>query len=109
MGWAALRSISKKSKGRSLRVRTLGGVFNDRVSSGVDWIRSRSMGLENWESSLSPDRSTESEVSHRMIVDKRNDINSHSFHIMPFIGRTYFTVGGPSGNLTPNPGSGIRL
>lgn len=49
-------SSSMKSRGRSLRVRTLGGVFSDRVSSGVDWIRSRSLGLGNWVSLLSPDK-----------------------------------------------------
>lgn len=61
LGWAgaALRSISMKSSGRSLRVRTRGGVFKDRLSSGVDWIRSRSLGLGNWESSLSPEKSSQ--------------------------------------------------
>lgn len=53
---AARCSSSRKSRGRSLRVRTLGGVFSDRVSSGVDWIRSRSLGLGNWGSLLSPDK-----------------------------------------------------
>lgn len=53
---AARCSSSRKSRGRSLRVRTLGGVFSDRVSSGVDWIRSRSLGLGNWVSLLSPDK-----------------------------------------------------
>lgn len=53
---AARCSSSRKSRGRSLRVRTLGGVFSDRVSRGVDWIRSRSLGLGNWGSSLSPDK-----------------------------------------------------
>lgn len=52
---AARCSSSRKSKGRSLRVRTLGGVFNDRASSGVDWIRSRSLGLGNCSSLLPPD------------------------------------------------------
>lgn len=61
LGWAgaALRSIAMKSSGRSLRVRTRGGVFKDRLSSGVDWIRSRSLGLGNWESSLSPEKSSQ--------------------------------------------------
>lgn len=53
---AARCSSSRKSRGRSLRVRTLGGVFSDRVSKGVDWIKSRSLGLVNWGSLLSPDK-----------------------------------------------------
>lgn len=47
-------SSSKKSRGRSLRVSTRGGVFSDRLSSGVDWMRSRSLGRGNCRSLPSP-------------------------------------------------------
>lgn len=47
-------SKSRKSNGLSLRVRTRGGVFRDKGSNGVVWIRSRSAGLEKDPSSLWP-------------------------------------------------------
>lgn len=61
LGWAVelpagseSGSGSRKSRGWSLRVRTRGGVFSSTVSSGVDWIKSRSLGLPKRASLLSP-------------------------------------------------------
>lgn len=47
-------SKSRKSSGLSLSVSTRGGVFSARGLKEVDWIRSRSAGLENVMSSLLP-------------------------------------------------------
>jgi hypothetical protein len=54
--WGVGRGLSKsrKSSGLSLSVSTRGGVFSARGLKGVDWIRSRSAGLENETSSLFP-------------------------------------------------------
>lgn len=61
LGWAVelpagsgSGSGSRKSKDWSLRVRTRGGVFSSTASRGVDWIKSRSLGLPKRESLLSP-------------------------------------------------------
>lgn len=51
----AVGSVSRESSGCSVRVRIWGGAFISRRSNGgTDWIRSKSLGRENWGSPTSP-------------------------------------------------------